>query len=98
MVDTLSVWVRDTLVAWMAWTYDEFVDNWEKNATLFRDWQYKRQPELFFQVDANVHMSQVWTSEPQGVYIAARMYADTSLPAFDSLKRAFIYGPVPASP
>lgn len=98
VVDTLSVWVRDTLVAWVAWTYDEFVDNWEKNATLFRDWQHKRQPELYFKTDLFAHLTHVWTVQPEGQYVAAKMYADTSQPAFDSLKRAFIYGPVPADP
>jgi hypothetical protein len=98
VVDTLSVWVRDTLVAWVAWSYDEFVDNWEKNTTLFRDWQYKRQPELYFKTDFAAHLSQVWTVQPEGQYVAAKMYADTSQPAFDSLKRAFMYGPVPAAP
>jgi hypothetical protein len=96
VVDTLSVWVRDTLVAWVAWSYDEFVDNWERNTTLFRDWQHTRQPELFFKIDTLVHLAKVWTKEPANEYIAARMYADTSKPAFDSLKRAFMYGPTGA--
>lgn len=98
VVDTLSVWVRDTLVAWVAWSYDEFVDNWERNTSLFREWQHKRSPELYFKVDALSHLTNVWSVQPQGEYIAAKMYADTSLPAFDLLRREFIRAPSPASP
>jgi hypothetical protein len=98
VVDTLSVWVRDTLVAWVAWSYDEIVDNWEHNTTLFRDWQHRRQPELYFKVDLLSHLTHVWSVQPADQYVAAKMYADTSRPAFDSLKRAFIYGPSPGAP
>lgn len=98
VVDTLSLWVRDTLVAWVAWSYDDFVDNWEKNTTLFRDWQHKRSPELYFKVDLLSHLTNVWATQPSGQYVAAKMYADTSKPSFDSLKREFIHSAPPASP
>ena len=98
VVDTLSLWVRDTLVAWVAWSYDEMVDNWEKNTTLFRDWHHKRWPELYFKVDLLSHLTNVWIEEPADQYIAAKMYADTSKPAIDALKKAFITGAPPGAP
>lgn len=98
VVDTLSIWVRDTLVSWMAWNYEEFVDNWERNTTLFRSWQFKRSPELYFKVDVLSHLTHVWFTQPAGEYIAAKMYADTSKPSFDSLKKEFMYAPSPTVP
>jgi hypothetical protein len=98
VVDTASIWVRDTLVSWLAWTYDEFLDNWESNYSLFREWKHDRQPELYFQLDANGHMKDLWTFKPEGKYIAAKMYADTSRPSFDSLKKAFIRAPLDTAP
>ena len=51
-----------------------------------------------FRVPAEVaqEASRAFTAADQ--YIAAKMYADTSKPAFDSLKKAFIYGSPPGTP
>jgi len=98
VVDTLSVWVRDTLVAQLMWTYEEFAENWQQGELLFREWQHDLRPRFYFQVDGNGHLMGVWPAKPQGKYIAARAPTDTSKPAWETLKRAFVKGdtsPVP---
>ena len=91
-MDTLSVWVRDTLVAAIEWSYDEWVNNWEKNYTLFRDWKHEHHPDIYFKVDTLGHLSRVWLGRPAGEYICAKMTVIESQPDFDSLKQAFIRG------
>jgi hypothetical protein len=99
VVDTLSVWVRDTLVAALEWSYDEWVENWEKNYTLFRDWKHDRHPDIYFQVDREGHLAALWTERPPGPYIAAKMTTVLSEPDFETEKKAFIRGgPPPGSP
>jgi hypothetical protein len=93
VTDTVLVRLRDTLVAWLVWDYEEFVENWEKGYSLFRDWQHVKTPEFYFQADPQGHLVGVWRNKPEGKYIAAKMYADTSRPDFDSLKRDFIRNP-----
>lgn len=97
VVDTLSVWVRDTLVASIDWSYTEWVDNWEKNYTLFRDWEHKRHPDIYFEVDPSGHLNSVWTRRPLGKYIAAKLSTVVSEPDFEALKKAFIRGDRPAA-
>lgn len=92
VTDTLQIRIRDTLVAWLSWHYEEFVENWEKSNLLFRSWEHES-PEVYFQTDRDGHLLHVWKSEPQGKYIAAKMVSDTSRPDFDSLKKYFISHP-----
>jgi hypothetical protein len=95
LVDTLSVWVRDTLVASIDWSYTEWVDNWEKNYTLFRNWEHTRHPDIYFQVDPAGHLRHVWTRRPLGMYIAAKLSSIVSEPVFEAQKQAFIKGDRP---
>jgi hypothetical protein len=97
VVDTLSVWVRDTLVASIDWSYNEWVNNWEKNYTLFRDWTHEHHPDLYFQIDTAGHLAAMWTHRPAGRYIAAKLNTLTSEPDFESVKKDFIRGDPPPS-
>jgi hypothetical protein len=94
VIDTLCIQVRDTLVAWLAWSYEEFVEDWEPRESLFRTWDHPGRPEVYFQVDADGHLMGVWKRSPQDKYIAAKMLFDTSKPAFTVVKREFVAGPV----
>jgi hypothetical protein len=97
VVDTLCVTVRDTLVASIDWSYKEFVDNWEKNYSLFRNWEHERSPDLYFQLDTGGHIRNVWKQKPADRYIAAKLHKIVSLPDYDSLHSAFISEPVAAA-
>lgn len=94
VVDTLLVTVRrDTMVASIDWTYQEFVDNWEKNYSLFRDWEHKRSPNIHFQLNTDGHV--IWASKHMvGTRRnAAKLAKVAASPPFDSLRDAFIKSP-----
>lgn len=98
VVDTLGVTVRDTLIASIDWSYKEFVDNWEKNYSLFRNWEHERTPDLYFQLDTAGHIKNVWKQKPPERYIAAKLNKIVSTPDYDSLHSAFVSDPVAAAP
>jgi len=97
VVDTLSVWVRDTLVASIDWRYTEGVDSWERNYALFRKWEHDRHPDIYFEVDPAGHLKSVWIHRPLGKYIAAKLNTIVSKPDYETEKSAFIKGSPPGS-
>lgn len=88
--DTLLATVRnDTMVATIDWTYQTIGDNWEKNTTLFREWDYRRKPRIFFQLDADGHIKWASLQRPTDRRMAAQLKPVDSAPGYDEIARTF---------
>jgi len=97
VADTLLATVRaDTMVATIDWSYQGIGDNWERNTTLFREWQYDRTPKIYFQLNSEGHI--VWASKekPAKRRVAAQLHTVESDVDYETAKNRFRSTP-PAS-